>query len=61
VPVIGLTADVTETQQASCLAAGMSDIAIKPVKIERLSQLLAPHIVRIGPRPEQPQLAALTN
>jgi light-regulated signal transduction histidine kinase (bacteriophytochrome)/CheY-like chemotaxis protein/HPt (histidine-containing phosphotransfer) domain-containing protein len=43
-PIIGLTADVTEKQRELCLAAGMSELAIKPLTVERLSQLLQRHL-----------------
>jgi signal transduction histidine kinase/CheY-like chemotaxis protein/HPt (histidine-containing phosphotransfer) domain-containing protein len=43
-PIIGLTADVTEAQRDACTAAGMSVLAIKPLTRERLSQLLAAHL-----------------
>jgi light-regulated signal transduction histidine kinase (bacteriophytochrome)/CheY-like chemotaxis protein len=39
-PVIGLTADVTEAQRVRCEQAGMNELAIKPLTIEKLSKLL---------------------
>ena len=51
VPVIGLTADVTETQRERCLAAGMSDLAIKPLSLARLSALIARHFAVIATPP----------
>ena len=43
-PILGLTADVTEVQRRRCLEAGMNDLANKPVTIERLAQLLHRHV-----------------
>ncbi len=43
-PVIGLTADVTETQRVLCQTAGMNALAIKPLTVARLSHLLAEHL-----------------
>jgi CheY-like chemotaxis protein/HPt (histidine-containing phosphotransfer) domain-containing protein len=43
-PIIGLTADVTERQRALCLDAGMSELVIKPLTVERLSRLLQKHL-----------------
>jgi len=42
-PVIGLTADVTEAQRDLCTGAGMTALAIKPLTIQRLSALLEQH------------------
>jgi light-regulated signal transduction histidine kinase (bacteriophytochrome)/CheY-like chemotaxis protein len=44
VPIIGLTADVTESQRALCEQAGMNELAIKPLTVERLAQLLQRHM-----------------
>jgi light-regulated signal transduction histidine kinase (bacteriophytochrome)/CheY-like chemotaxis protein len=44
VPVIGLTADVTETQRSLCHQAGMNELAIKPLTVDRLLQLLLRHL-----------------
>jgi signal transduction histidine kinase len=41
VPIIGVTADVTEAQRERCLAAGMSALAIKPLTLPHLSTLVA--------------------
>ncbi len=43
VPIIGVTADVTEVQRERCFAAGMSDLAIKPLTLPHLSALVARH------------------
>ncbi len=43
-PVIGLTADVTATQRERCVAAGMTDVAIKPLTLEHLSRLVVRHL-----------------
>jgi light-regulated signal transduction histidine kinase (bacteriophytochrome)/CheY-like chemotaxis protein len=43
-PIIGLTADVTEAQRSICLGAGMTELATKPLTIERLSRLLLAHL-----------------
>jgi CheY-like chemotaxis protein/nitrogen-specific signal transduction histidine kinase len=39
-PIIGLTADVTERQRERCREAGMSALEIKPLTVERLGRLL---------------------
>ncbi len=44
IPIIGVTADVTEAQQARCLEAGMNEVAIKPVTLERLRLLVIKHL-----------------
>ncbi len=43
-PVIGLTADVTELQRIRCEQAGMNELAIKPLTTEKLSDLLQRHL-----------------
>jgi signal transduction histidine kinase/ActR/RegA family two-component response regulator/HPt (histidine-containing phosphotransfer) domain-containing protein len=43
-PIIGLTADVTEPQRVCCQEAGMSELAIKPLTIDRLSQVISRHL-----------------
>jgi len=48
-PIIGLTADVTSGQHERCLAAGMSEVAIKPLSRLQLSQLLAFHLSGVTP------------
>ena len=47
-PVIGLTADVTENQRRQCEAAGMSAVAIKPLALEMLAQLVAQQLGLAG-------------
>jgi signal transduction histidine kinase/DNA-binding response OmpR family regulator len=39
-PILGLTADVTSTMRERCLAAGMDDIAAKPINLQRLETAL---------------------
>jgi hypothetical protein len=48
VPIIGLTADVTEARREPRVAAGMTELAIKPLTIRQLSEVLA----RTVPRPD---------
>jgi light-regulated signal transduction histidine kinase (bacteriophytochrome)/CheY-like chemotaxis protein len=43
-PVVGLTADVTETQRTRAFEAGMVDLAIKPLSRLQLAHLLACHL-----------------
>jgi light-regulated signal transduction histidine kinase (bacteriophytochrome)/DNA-binding response OmpR family regulator len=43
-PIIGFTADVTESQRLRALGAGMADVAIKPVSRSQLAELLAVHL-----------------
>ncbi|MFD0674931.1 response regulator [Cohnella sp. GCM10027633] len=40
-PIIALTADVTEEQHAKCYASGMNGIVTKPIDLELLSSILA--------------------
>ena len=40
-PVIGLTASVTERDRAACLDAGMDDVLSKPLVLKELRALLA--------------------
>lgn len=58
VPIIGLTADVTESQRDLCENAGMSELAIKPLTVERLAQLLQRHLPSTEVRPTPPPDAA---
>jgi light-regulated signal transduction histidine kinase (bacteriophytochrome)/ActR/RegA family two-component response regulator len=48
VPIIGLTADVTEAQRDLCRQAGMSELAIKPLTVDRLARLLQAHLPARG-------------
>jgi light-regulated signal transduction histidine kinase (bacteriophytochrome)/DNA-binding response OmpR family regulator len=60
IPIIGLTADVTEAQRELCLSAGMSELVIKPLTVERLESLLLSHLQ--GARdlpPSEPTLRSL--
>ena len=41
VPVIALTADCTDDAKTACIAAGMNDFLIKPIKSEQLSAALS--------------------
>jgi signal transduction histidine kinase/DNA-binding NarL/FixJ family response regulator len=43
-PIIGLTADVTEAQRVRCAEAGMTHLAIKPLSIEALAMLMQAHL-----------------
>lgn len=40
VPIIGLTADATEGVEEKCVAAGMNDYLSKPVRLERLGNVI---------------------
>jgi CheY-like chemotaxis protein len=40
IPIIGLTADATAAQRAACDAAGMTEVAIKPVTLAQFSNLI---------------------
>jgi CheY-like chemotaxis protein len=43
-PIIGLTADVTREQRERCRDAGMTDVDIKPLTLDRLTRLLSRHL-----------------
>jgi light-regulated signal transduction histidine kinase (bacteriophytochrome)/CheY-like chemotaxis protein len=60
-PVIGLTADVTEHQRELCHAAGMTELAIKPLTVDRLAHLLhrALPAVAAPPSRDAPALRAI--
>jgi CheY-like chemotaxis protein len=61
-PVIGLTADVTDAQREICRAAGMTDLAIKPLTIEQMAALMFRHLPAAGlaaPAPDPAPAAAL--
>jgi light-regulated signal transduction histidine kinase (bacteriophytochrome)/CheY-like chemotaxis protein len=45
-PIIGLTADVTEAQRTRCVAAGMNELVIKPLTLERLSLVLQKYLAK---------------
>jgi two-component system sensor histidine kinase EvgS len=49
IPVIGLTADVTEDQRDQCQQAGMTELAIKPLSRALLSALLSRHLPGAAP------------
>jgi signal transduction histidine kinase/CheY-like chemotaxis protein/HPt (histidine-containing phosphotransfer) domain-containing protein len=54
IPIVGLTADVTETQRDRALAAGMAEVGMKPLSRAQLSQLLARHLPSgAGKNPEE--------
>jgi signal transduction histidine kinase/CheY-like chemotaxis protein len=61
VPVIGLTADVTDAQRERCMAAGMTELAIKPLGTERLSHLMDHHLngATLAALPAAPKLRAV--
>jgi CheY-like chemotaxis protein len=44
IPVLGLTADVTEAQRVRCAEAGMTHLAIKPLTIYSLATLMRSHL-----------------
>jgi CheY-like chemotaxis protein len=50
-PVIALTAKASETDRASCFAAGCNDYVVKPVEIRQIVAVIQRHIRR-GPRTE---------
>ena len=54
-PVLGLTADVTTAMREKCLAAGMDDIAAKPINLNRLAAALRRIISRNGSVDATPQ------
>lgn len=41
VPIVGLTAVASEEEARECRASGMNSVVNKPIKIERLSEVLA--------------------
>jgi CheY-like chemotaxis protein/HPt (histidine-containing phosphotransfer) domain-containing protein len=54
IPIIGLTADVTEAQRALCGEAGMTELAIKPLTLEHLAEILGRHLGRHLGAPADP-------
>jgi two-component system sensor histidine kinase RpfC len=61
VPVIGLTADDTETTQARCLEAGMVACVVKPVAMEILASTLATAATQPRRRPAQAVAVAVAS
>jgi two-component system sensor histidine kinase EvgS len=43
-PVLGVTADITEAQRKRCAEAGMTCLAIKPLGLETLAKLMRSHL-----------------
>ena len=41
IPIVGLTANATRTDEAACLAAGMDHFATKPISTDRLAEAIA--------------------
>ncbi len=60
VPIIGVTADVTEAQRERCLEAGMSALAIKPLTLPVLSALIAQHFGGTQAAPVQGEASSAT-
>jgi CheY-like chemotaxis protein len=48
-PIIGVTADTTQTQRDRCNAGGMNELAIKPLSIELLRGLLSRVLPQAAP------------
>ena len=57
IPIIGLTADATETQRDECLAAGMEAVLVKPVDFSRFWQIVASLVPPVATPPAEPQAA----
>jgi PAS domain S-box-containing protein len=49
VPIVAMTAGVTDAERASCLAAGMDDLIAKPVDVDQMLATIARHIPRLRP------------
>jgi CheY-like chemotaxis protein len=47
-PVIAMTANAMQRDREACLAAGMNDYVAKPITMDDLSRLLAPHARRVA-------------
>ncbi len=52
VPIVAVTADVSDDGRRRCLDAGMADCLHKPVSLEMLRACLASHLKNARPRPE---------
>lgn len=48
VPIVGLTADITEVMRERCMAAGMSVVEAKPINLARLEAVLC-HLLGLEP------------
>jgi signal transduction histidine kinase/ActR/RegA family two-component response regulator/HPt (histidine-containing phosphotransfer) domain-containing protein len=57
-PIVGLTADVTAEQHRRCREAGMTEVMIKPLTLDRLAGLLLRLLPGTSPRapPSPPQI-----
>jgi signal transduction histidine kinase/DNA-binding response OmpR family regulator len=60
VPIIALTADVTSSGRAACLAAGMDDFLTKPFRREALHSILARWLESKTSQPKDPILDGAT-
>jgi CheY-like chemotaxis protein/HPt (histidine-containing phosphotransfer) domain-containing protein len=53
-PIVGLTAHVTNEERQSYLAAGMSEVIVKPIRMEKLKSVLHRQINFPGAKPALP-------
>ena len=49
-PVLALTAGVTEAERTACLQAGMDDLIAKPIEVEDMLARIARHLTRRRPK-----------
>lgn len=52
-PIIAMTAGVTEFERTSCIQSGMNDLIAKPIEAEKMLEVISKHIPTSQPKGEQ--------